>query len=300
VYSKVIKTGGGKYCSRVCYYKSKIGQFSAKRVKRICQKCGKEFEIREYLTKKGCGIFCSRKCKNTSQIKRTIEEKKEYYREWYLKNKYKQQKYFKQYQKSHKKEIKEYNDQLYLKNRLNFEWVNKKNERNRRYYYNNIVKNQIQHKKYRQANAEKIRINSKVYRQKHPDKSRITAHKSYKKICSTLCGKLNKYMGRVIYQACKVDKAGRHWEDLVDYTLNELKNHLESLFTPGMTWDNYGRYGWHIDHIKPKVSFHYEYPEDLEFKECWSLSNLQPLWATTRVINNIEYIGNLNKGANYK
>jgi len=30
--------------------------------------------------------------------------------------------------------------------------------------------------------------------------------------------------------------------------LIELRKYLESLFKPGMTWKNYGRGGWHIDH----------------------------------------------------
>ena len=53
--------------------------------------------------------------------------------------------------------------------------------------------------------------------------------------------------------------------------------HLETSFNNGMTWDNYGK--WHVDHIIPKNSFNYTSPEDKEFKECWELKNLQPLWA---------------------
>lgn len=76
----------------------------------------------------------------------------------------------------------------------------------------------------------------------------------------------------------KGNKANRHWEDLVDFTLEELKEHLESQFTPEMSWDNYGKYGWHIDHIIPKRSLSYASPDDLNFKICWHLSNLRPLW----------------------
>ena len=71
-------------------------------------------------------------------------------------------------------------------------------------------------------------------------------------------------------------KGGRRWEDVVGYTLSELKQHLEPLFKPGMSWENYGK--WHIDHIRPKISFDYTSPEDPGFKECWALENLQPLW----------------------
>ena len=63
--------------------------------------------------------------------------------------------------------------------------------------------------------------------------------------------------------------------------------HLESLFTDGMTWDNYGE--WHVDHKKPMALFNFETVDDQEFKECWKLDNLQPLWGPD----------NLSKGPRY-
>lgn len=56
-------------------------------------------------------------------------------------------------------------------------------------------------------------------------------------------------------------------------TYQDLIKHIEKQFDDKMTWDNYGSY-WHIDHIRPKCSF-----KGNEFKECWALSNLQPLEA---------------------
>lgn len=64
---------------------------------------------------------------------------------------------------------------------------------------------------------------------------------------------------------------------LLGYTIEELMNHLESLFTDGMTWDNYGE--WHVDHKKPMTLFDFTSTDDEGFKECWKLDNLQPLWA---------------------
>ena len=46
----------------------------------------------------------------------------------------------------------------------------------------------------------------------------------------------------------KEDKNGKHWEDLVGYTLKDLQLHLEQQFDEYMTWENQGSY-WHIDHI---------------------------------------------------
>lgn len=72
-------------------------------------------------------------------------------------------------------------------------------------------------------------------------------------------------------------KSGRRWQLLVGYTTEDLRRHLEALFVPGMTWLNHGE--WHIDHKRPLSSFMFASTDDPAFKECWALSNLQPLWA---------------------
>jgi len=53
--------------------------------------------------------------------------------------------------------------------------------------------------------------------------------------------------------------------------------HIERQFTKGMSWDNIDK--WHIDHIVPVSSFKFETPDDPDFKACWALTNLRPLWA---------------------
>jgi hypothetical protein len=92
---------------------------------------------------------------------------------------------------------------------------------------------------------------------------------------------------RRMRKALKSLKNGMSWEKLVNYTLFELKEHLESLFTTGMTWDNYGE--WHIDHKKPISKFKFNSISDDDFKKCWSLSNLQPLWAKDNLSKNDKY-----------
>jgi hypothetical protein len=63
--------------------------------------------------------------------------------------------------------------------------------------------------------------------------------------------------------------------ELVGCDWNTLRSHLESLFTDGMNWDNYG--DWHVDHIIPCDKFDLSKKE--QQLECFNYKNLQPLWA---------------------
>ncbi|EGV5393330.1 hypothetical protein FER63_23445 [Salmonella enterica] len=60
------------------------------------------------------------------------------------------------------------------------------------------------------------------------------------------------------------------------YTLSQLTAHLESLFTEGMEWANYGL--WEIDHILPIQWFIERELSDAKIVN--SLTNLRPLWAS--------------------
>lgn len=63
----------------------------------------------------------------------------------------------------------------------------------------------------------------------------------------------------------------------ISFQIEDLKKHLESLFLEGMSWNNYGE--WHVDYKIP-VSFSNIISYTCEdFKKCWSLDNLQLLWA---------------------
>jgi hypothetical protein len=69
----------------------------------------------------------------------------------------------------------------------------------------------------------------------------------------------------------------RKWELKLGYTIEELKEHLQSQFWDGMSFDNYGE--WHIDHIVPQVAFSFTSPDDPAFRDCWGLHNLRPMWS---------------------
>jgi hypothetical protein len=81
---------------------------------------------------------------------------------------------------------------------------------------------------------------------------------------------------------------------LIGCSKEDLKTHLESQFKEGMSWENYGRWRvgepmkWHIDHIIPCNTFDFTKEEDQ--RKCFHYTNLQPLWANE----------NLSKGWKYE
>jgi hypothetical protein len=147
----------------------------------------------------------------------------------------------------------------------------KAKEYSRDYYQNNKEKAMERKRKWRQNNRERF---NEYYREWRQNDS------SYR---------LNTSMSAQIRGSLKTGKVGRHWEDLVGYTVKELKEHLESQFEDWMNWDNYGE--WHIDHVIPMSYFSFKTPEDKEFRECWGLDNLQPLEAQENLSKSNKYIG---------
>ena len=67
-------------------------------------------------------------------------------------------------------------------------------------------------------------------------------------------------------------------------SIEEFKLHIESLWLEGMTWENHGVDGWHIDH---KIPLDYFVKNSDDPWEANHYTNLQPLWAAA----------NLSKGA---
>jgi hypothetical protein len=93
-------------------------------------------------------------------------------------------------------------------------------------------------------------------------------------------------------------KNGVSCMDYLGYTIGELAAHLEALFEPWMTWDNWGVYNpstwidnepttwkWQIDHIISHADFQYSTMEDEEFRSCWALTNLRPYSAKQNVLD---------------
>lgn len=88
--------------------------------------------------------------------------------------------------------------------------------------------------------------------------------------------KLRKILRKRIWDALKGNSKTKSTLELLGCSIENLKLHLESKFTEGMSWENHGQFGWHIDHVLPCNNFDLTDPE--QQKKCFHYSNLQPLW----------------------
>ncbi len=193
--------------------------------------------------------------KKKTYQKENIVKKKEYDKEHYEENKAKRLKKVKQYQNNNKEKIAKTKKVHY---ELNKEEILEKA------------------KKYREKPENKIRTNKRMHLKYHTD----------------INFKIRQNISNRILKALKENWKSGSTLALLGCTIKELKQHLQSQFTEGMSWDNHGlgnnnKKEWHIDHIKPCASF--DLSKESEQLKCFNFKNLQPLWA----------VDNIKKGSKY-
>lgn len=147
----------------------------------------------------------------------------------------------------------------------------------KKYYETNKETILENHKKWSKENREHLKEYHKQWREGNIDYQKYRRNYEKTKKDNDPQYKLSCYTRTAVYTCLKERNIVKYSKtfNLLPYNLDELMEHLESQFTEGMTWDNYG--DWHVDHIKPMSSF--DFTEYGEFELCWSLRNLQPLWA---------------------
>ena len=171
--------------------------------------------------------------------------------------------YTRQYYRDHKEEYSARGKDHYIANTEDYRIRSAKN------YQNDIESVKIRHRKYRIDNRELL--NEKVKIKKAED----------------VQFRLKVGLRDRLIKAIRGDfKAGSAVSDL-GCTIGFLRDYLESKFTSGMTWENWSRTGWHIDHIKPLALFDLTDREQL--LEACHYKNLQPMWA----------LDNLSKGSRF-
>ncbi len=200
---------------------------------------------------------------------------KKYHDDYYEEN----NKYYKDYYKENVQQIKNYKRSYYKENADQIKTDRKE------YYQENIESVKKRNKKYYQENIEQVKEKRKKYYQKNIDYFKRYSKDNAKKINERQKQRYRKDINyrikcnlrnRLYYSVSSNSKFSSVLE-LLGCSIDELKQYLEKQFKGGMSWGNYGKGGWEVDHIKPCASFNLEDPE--EQKKCFHYTNLQPLWA---------------------
>ena len=166
-------------------------------------------------------------------------------------------------------------------------------------------KRSIRNKEYykKPENKEKRSIRNKEYRKKTENREKRNKWQNNKRKIDPVY-KMNHIISTGLYQSLKskgLSKKGRHWENLIGWTQQELKDYITPLFCKKivdgkevvMTWENWGT-EWHIDHIYP-TSLCGATEADVVYN--YRLKNLQPLWKEDNIAkhNRLDWVRDPNK-----
>lgn len=235
---------------------------------KICSKCKVEQPIANFCKNKSMNDGLKNNCKNCEKQYRqdnkekNKEKNKEYSKQYYKKNAEK----IKQYQQDNLEEIKEYSRQYYQDNK------EKNNEQSSQYYQNHLKEMKEYYKQYRKDHKKELNNYENNRRKSDP---------IHRLVC-ILRTRLNIALKQKSFR--KISK----FKEYIGCSLEELKNHIENQFQPGMNWQNHGRGKdkWHIDHMVPLdaceiYSLDRTFNDELSTKRLFELchyTNLQPLW----------------------
>lgn len=217
--------------------------------------------------------------------------------------------YLKIYKKQNKEKIAQKQKEYRLKNK------EKIKENRQRYYQDHREEEIINAQTYQKEHKQKIKIYSKKYSKEYgiKNKEKISQnHKEWylknresvieKNSVYAKRYKRERYQSDVVFKlrvniSTKITKALKKFNqnkedvvflDLLPYSLEELKIHIEKQWEPWMNWTNYGKISvkkrtWNIDHIYPQSKLPYDSLDHPNFLECWKLENLRPLEALKNI-----------------
>lgn len=208
---------------------------------KICSVCNEEKDINEFPRSKGKYVSRCKICRN-AYLKKYRENKE---------NKIKAKEYNKQYRKENKKELRE-KQIAYLQTEQGKE-VRKKAANK---YNASDKRKDGSLKKYNNSDKRRKYCNDWCKEKRRTDENYRLRH--------AISASMNSYF----------KKSGKSTLDFIDYTMEELREHLEKQFDNNMSWDNYGTY-WQIDHIIPQSIF--DFTTKGQISMCWNINNLRPL-----------------------
>jgi len=143
------------------------------------------------------------------------------------------------------------------------------------YQRRNPEKRRLIESAYHKRNSERYKANARRWNRANREKenARMTM-RYYTDLKTNISNRMAKGIRRALH-----GKGGVSWTTIVGYTIDQLKDRLKLTMPKGATWADFLAGRLHIDHIRPKALFEYKSQHDPDFKRCWSLNNLQLLWA---------------------
>jgi hypothetical protein len=181
------------------------------------------------------------------------------YRAWYLKNKARRSEYNCRWDKAHRDRV----------NARRSKWVGE-----------NRAKTRAHSLQWNRKNGPRVAAHQKAYRKRHPDRAKASRVLWERKPQNRLIRNLRKRLHEFLRQ--KLGSA----LNIFSTTPQGLRDHIQSQFTEGMRWENYG--AWHIDHIRPLSSFDLSDRAEVITASHWS--NLRPLWAAENLRKHAKWV----------
>lgn len=185
------------------------------------------------------------------------------------------------YYERNKDKVKRRSREIYLMNRekaheKNSQWIKEHPLERKEIKHRSYIKHKKLHDKKpkltieerRARGAERMRLEHK----QHPERVRERSSRARQKY--PLVFMMRSIVSSMMRRSGKT-KSLRYFQ-YIGCSPVFLRNHLESLFKPGMTWGNHGT-EWEIDHIVPISWFPFDKDSSVLFVAShWT--NLQPLW----------------------
>lgn len=138
--------------------------------------------------------------------------------------------------------------------------------RRKEYYRNNIEKERIKNKEYYHLNREILRKRTDDWKKKKMKED------GFYRMKKNLRDRIRLYLIN--------ETKSKRTKDIVGLDKLEFKDYIQSKFSEGMSWENYGK--WHLDHIIPLC----QAKDNNEALLLNHYTNLQPLWAEDNLRKN--------------
>ena len=243
--------------------------FIVKKNMKICKKCEIEKILCEFSNNKnnkdGKSIYCKECERKRKEIYREKNREKinEDARKWRYNN---PERYKRIIEKYLEKTPNMTSTERGRKYRESEEWRTKFRESGKKSYLKNIDKVREKRKKYYHDNKQNERKKNNEW------KSNKRKKDGFYRMKLNLRNRLRNYLIG--------ESKGKRTKEIVGLDKIEFKSYIESKFSEGMNWENYGK--WHLDHITPLC----QAKDNNEALLLNHYTNLQPLWAEDNLRKN--------------